>query len=66
MAIGRTLPHRSFKPGPRHRADAARHMEWRPVVLIVAALLAAALATYSLLIDPPDSPPPETSYLPSR
>jgi len=46
-----------------HRTDASRQLPWRPVVLICAAILAAALTTYSLIVDPPDTPP-APSYLP--
>jgi hypothetical protein len=61
MAAGRILQHRLFKPG-RMQNDAARH--WRPMVLICMAIVAAALATYSLIVDPPDTSPAPASYLP--
>jgi hypothetical protein len=63
MAVGRTAQHRFFKPGAMHRTNASRHVLWRAVVLICAAALAVALTTYSLIVDPPDTPP-ASSYLP--
>lgn len=64
MAVGRTLQHRLFKPGFMHRTEASGHLPWRPVVLICMAIVAATLATYSLIVDPPDTPRAPTSYLP--
>jgi len=65
MAVVRTLQHRMFKPAWMHRTGAASRGRWRPVVLILLAILAAALASYSLIVNPPDTPPPHPSYLPS-
>lgn len=65
MAFGRTLQHRLFKPGPMHRTDPGRQIQWRPVVLILIAIAAAAFASYRLIVDPSDTSPPNTSYLPA-
>jgi hypothetical protein len=64
MAVGRTLQHRLLEPGSMHRTEASGHLAWRPVVLICMAIVAATLATYSLIVDPPDRPRPPISYLP--
>jgi hypothetical protein len=63
MALGRTLQHRPLKPDSMHRSDARPRIAWRSVVLICVAIIAAGLAAYSLIVDPPDSPP-APSYLP--
>lgn len=63
MAVGRTAHHRFFGPASMHRTDAPRHIRWHQVVLICAAILVAVLTTYSLVVDPPDTPP-APSYLP--
>jgi hypothetical protein len=62
MPIGRTLQNRWLKPGSMHRADAPQR--WRPLVLICVAIMSAALASYCLIVDPPDTPAAPASYLP--
>jgi hypothetical protein len=64
MALGRTLQHRFFKPGWMHGTDASKRIPWRSVALICMAVMAGALATYSLIVDPADTSPAPTSYLP--
>lgn len=64
MTVGRTLQHRFFKPGPMHPTEAAKHIPWRVVVLICLAVAAASFATFSLIVDPPDTPAAAPSYLP--
>jgi hypothetical protein len=64
MAVGRTLQHRIFKPGRLHPTGAAKRIPWRLVVLICMAITAASFATYSLIVDPPDTSPEAPSFLP--
>ena len=62
MTVGRTLQHRIFKPGPIHAT--AKHIPWWLLVPISVAVAAASFATFSLIVDPPDTPPETPSYLP--
>jgi hypothetical protein len=48
-----------------HRADPGRQIQWRPVLLIIVAIAGAAFASYRLVVDPSDTSPPDTSYLPA-
>lgn len=54
MAVGRALQHQ----------HASRRIAWRPAVLICMAIMAAAFASYSLIVDPPDTSRASPSYLP--
>ena len=64
MAVNPTLQQRLFKSGSLRQPNADRHSRWRVLVLIGAAAGAAAFTSYSLIVDPPDTAPAPTSYLP--
>jgi len=63
-AMARTLRHRIFEPESTHRTDPSSGMPWRSVVLICLAIIAAVFASYSLIVDPPDTAREPASYLP--
>ena len=61
MAMGRALQqHRIFGTGSRPVAGFKR----RHLALVLLASIAGAAVSFSLALDPPDPPPPRTSYLP--
>jgi len=64
MAFNRALLHRDWGAGSHSGEWGARLWRWRPWALLLLALIAGAMATISLVTNPPDKPPPSTSYLP--
>ena len=69
MAVARTLQHRSLTSRLMEHVAADRFLHGRRLkrghlALMMAAILAGTLLSFSLVFDPPEMPPPATSYLP--
>jgi hypothetical protein len=66
MAIGRALPHRISKPGPPQQTEEPRRLRWGAILLIALSVSVAIFAIASLIVDPPDKPAPDITYLPAE
>nr|WP_298721733.1 hypothetical protein [uncultured Steroidobacter sp.] len=64
MAFSRAVLHRDGSAWSASGEWARRLWRWRHWALLLLALIAGAMATVSLVTNPPDEPPPSTSYLP--
>ena len=66
MAIGRSLQHQLSKPGLANPTGESRRIRWGAILLIALSVTVAIFAVVSLIVDPPDKPAPDITYLPAE